>query len=141
MANRVFVPQWPMKQDDKGQRLRVDLSPAREYGDIVEICTFEEAGSASLDAARDMMLERLKDFDDEDVMLPIGNPMLMVLAATIALEYNDGRARFIQWDRVRRAYREWQLDQTFWDHVNGYVDESKDGDLLESGDHDDDDEG
>lgn len=47
---------------------------------------------------------KLKDFTDDDYILTMGDPIAIALAGAIACEYNNGKVKFLKWDRQERQY-------------------------------------
>jgi hypothetical protein len=43
--------------------------------------------------------QRLKTFTDHDFILPVGDPIAIGLAFTVAASVNDGRFKALKWDR------------------------------------------
>lgn len=39
----------------------------------------------------------LSDFNDNDFLILVGNPILLGMATSIAASYNSGRVKFLQW--------------------------------------------
>lgn len=50
--------------------------------------------------------EKLRNFNDKDCLLLIGNPVLIGMATAIAGHYNQGRVRFLQWSGRHSEYTE-----------------------------------
>jgi hypothetical protein len=102
----VYVPQVPLTSNG-GQdtvRPRVDLRPAEKYGKLcylIDWCNLDEADPAAL---LHELRTGLKDYNDNDYLLMVGNPTLMALAALVASEQNDGRIRLLYWRREQRRY-------------------------------------
>jgi len=46
----------------------------------------------------------LRDFTDQDYLLLIGDPAAMSIAAAIASQYNNGKFRFLKWDKREMKY-------------------------------------
>lgn len=111
---RVFIPQWPMMKNRDGERLRVNLDPAREFGELTVLVEDSLLGVVDPRSILPELLEKLRDFCDDDVMLCVGNPTLMVVAAMVAAEANGSRIRFIQWRPNERRYVEWAVTDEFW---------------------------
>ena len=53
---------------------------------------------------------KLHDFGDDDFMLCMGNPVLMCVAASIALMNNEGYAMMLQWSGKDRKYIPVEVD-------------------------------
>ncbi len=54
--------------------------------------------------------EKLKNFCDDDYLLPTGDPVAMGVAIAVAAEMNNGRVCVLRWDRETRSYIEGELD-------------------------------
>jgi hypothetical protein len=101
----VYVVQQPMKRDQETGELvpRFDISPASAYGNIEFLLN---DGRAPLNPAPMIhtMRQKLKDFGDEDYLLPMGDPTAMAAATMLASQYNQGRVNVLRWDRQTRQY-------------------------------------
>lgn len=51
-----------------------------------------------------LMKSKLKDFSDDDYLLPLGDPVAIGMASIIAAKNNRGRVNFLRWDRQTRTY-------------------------------------
>jgi len=56
------------------------------------------------------MREKLRDFTDDDYIVPIGDPAAIAMAASIASYYNDGRYKLLKWDRETLRYYPVEID-------------------------------
>jgi len=56
------------------------------------------------------MRAKLDDFNDNDYILPIGDPAAIAMAAAIAAEVNDGRFKLLKWDREFQKYYPVSID-------------------------------
>jgi hypothetical protein len=118
---RVFIPNWPMRRNERNERVRVDLAEAEPFGRLVELVERPRPGAIQPGDYTEDLLYKLRDFNDRDFILCVGNPTLMVAVALIALEMNKGQARFLQWLPFERKYAEWSVGQDFWDAVDAAV--------------------
>ena len=50
----------------------------------------------------------LRGFNDEDFLLPIGDPAAIGVCTAVAAEYNQGRVKFLKWDN--RQYKYYPLE-------------------------------
>lgn len=46
----------------------------------------------------------LKNFNDDDYLLLMGDPIALALATAIAARWNQGRVKFLKWDRFEHMY-------------------------------------
>lgn len=109
---KVYVTQKPPTRTEGGRiKNRIDLSPARRFGELVFLAHRKEVEEAGEHELLWKMRERLKDFDPRtDYLLPIGHTISMVTAATAALEAGNGTVRMLQWDNRLRQYEVFTLD-------------------------------
>lgn len=113
-TSRVFIPQWPMTRKRSGERVRWDLSPAEGYGRLFEIVPYGELEAMPLRKLKEI----LYDFSDDDFILCVGNPSLMVMTVIVAMEMNDGNATLLMWRPKEGRYDEWKINAAFWKELN-----------------------
>lgn len=89
---------------------RLDVRPALEYGGLeVLIDQVAEPALAPVPLVRGLR-HALRNFSDEDYLLPTGSPAAIAAAAMVAGQANGGRVKMLLWDRERRRYYETQLE-------------------------------
>jgi hypothetical protein len=54
--------------------------------------------------------EKLKDFNDSDFLLAMGDPVAIAIASIVASDINNGRLKILKWDREHRAYYPVEID-------------------------------
>lgn len=81
----------------------MDLTPAAEYGQIEVLLTHSQSLLAPVPTIRKLK-DKLRNFSDNDFLLPVGDPVLMSTVAMIAGEANNGRVSFLKWDRIQKRY-------------------------------------
>jgi len=52
----------------------------------------------------------LKDFNNEDYLLLMGDPAVIGLACVIASDINDGAYKVLKWDRIEKDYYAVDID-------------------------------
>ena len=101
---RVFIPQEPRVRNDRNEWVPMfDLNPARTMGELV---TLQPAGPlpiAPQQIIRDLR-NKLKDFCDEDFILPVGNPALIAMVGAVAADVNMGNIQLMYWDPREKKY-------------------------------------
>jgi hypothetical protein len=90
-----------------------DLSDAKQYGELRAVFVKPIYGDDTrfdpVAAARSAM----KDYQDGDYLLMIGDPMACGIVMEIALDYSDSqRLNVLRWDRRSMSYRPSQLNFT-----------------------------
>lgn len=104
MDKRVFVVCEPIRVENGHATKAVDVSPAGKWGRIIVILQ----STQSLIAPAQMIqtiTEKLKDFCDDDYLVPLGDPVVMSVVASIAARNNGGRVRYLKWDRRNMDYQ------------------------------------
>lgn len=101
---RVFVVQEVMKRTEQGQLRRAfDVTPAAVYGDL-NFLLGSDASPLNPAPVVFEMKSKLRDFSDDDVLLAVGDPINIGIAAAVAARANNGRVAMLKWDRETRSY-------------------------------------
>ena len=82
----------------------ISVLGAQEYGEIVVLF---ESGSQimfSPQPAIKKLKRKLKDFNDDDHLLMMGDPAAMGIACCIASDMNRGRFKILKWDKMQKRY-------------------------------------
>jgi hypothetical protein len=87
------VPEW----------VPLDLSPARKFGEIVELLPAGPMIRATAHVTATLR-SKLSDFTDKDYLLCMGDPTVIGLACVMAARVNGGRYSCLVWDREARDY-------------------------------------
>lgn len=100
---RVFIAQRPsFKATDGSWASKYDLSPAERFGEIVEV--LKPGTIISLQDSVTSIMKALREFTDDDFVLPIGDPAASGLVTTAALFYNRGHVKILRWNRHASKY-------------------------------------
>lgn len=101
--SRVFVTQEVLVRD-RGQLVRrFDLSSAEEYGEIVYLVQGPASAFSIVPVTR-QLTDGLRSFTEQDYLLPLGDPTLMMAAGIIASKRTGGVVNVLKWDRRSGAY-------------------------------------
>ena len=82
----------------------ISVLAAEEYGRIV---TLFESGLQimfSPQPAIRKLKRKLKDFNDNDYLLMMGDPAAMGIACCVAAEMNRGKFKILKWDKKQQRY-------------------------------------
>ena len=82
----------------------INVLGAAEYGDIVVLFESGQQIMFSPQPAIRKLKRKLKDFDDGDSLLMMGDPAAMGIACCIAAEMNRGRFNILKWDKKQQRY-------------------------------------
>ena len=82
----------------------INVLGAAEYGDIVVLFESGQQIMFSPQPAIKKLRRKLKDFDDNDYLLMMGDPAAMGIACCIASDMNRGRFKILKWDKIQKKY-------------------------------------
>jgi hypothetical protein len=109
---RVFVVQQPAKMNRDGEWKPIfDIRPARMFGQLVFVTL--RPGNIYLDTLPTIlnhMQSVLADFNDDDYILPTGEPVAIAAASMCAAQANNGRVKLLKWDRRGKNYQTVQIN-------------------------------
>lgn len=102
--SKVYIAQVPHRLNrDTGELEPLDLSPAREWGELHVILTPGANPFNSMDGIVDDLHAALQDLTEEDYLILVGNPAIMGVMAAIAAQYVR-RLRILQWHGKQHKY-------------------------------------
>ena len=81
-----------------------DILSAEEYGELVSIIEPGYQLYISPEPIVEKVRSALKNFNDDDYLLLIGDPSIIGVACSIASDINMGRYKVLKWDRRRERY-------------------------------------
>ena len=87
-------------QEVKGR----NILPAKEYGDLVLLLSEGSQVVLSSQPTVNKLRRKLRDYNDNDYLLLIGDPVAMGIACAIASDVNRGRIQCLKWDRMELKY-------------------------------------
>ena len=96
----VFVPQvmdYNVRSAEKFGDLKIMLSDRKQMILSSGPLTFE-------------LQKHLKDFNDNDYLLLIGDPAIIGLCCAIASDFNNGKFKVLKWDRNDKRYYDLEID-------------------------------
>lgn len=100
----VYVPQKVMyKNTHKVLVSKFDLTKAEEFGTVQILLPY---GSVAM-APQPMVIklrQALKDFSDDDYILPTGDPAAIAATVAIAADFNRGRVKLLKWRGKQHCY-------------------------------------
>lgn len=110
---RVFATQIPSRRDvESGLWVpTVNIAPAEKFGEIVTLLPPGSQFFAAAETTR-LIKQRLNELDYQqgDYLLPMGNPVIMAVAAAIAARRSNGSLNVLVWDRHTSTYISYELN-------------------------------
>lgn len=104
MSN-VYVVQQNVKKNQDGFMVpRFDLSKAYEFGSVKIILPHGANPIHSANEIKERLKENLKAYEDDDYIIPVGNPTVIGWAIHYAATYNDGLVKTLQWNGRTNEY-------------------------------------
>ena len=103
--SKVYVVQNQHRWDRDKQRFepKFDLTPAEEFGELVYLLSPTAAPFRPEPIIQELR-EKLKDYQEGDHLLLVGNPVLIGFAVTVAADVNGGRVSLLQWSGKDQRY-------------------------------------
>ena len=99
-----------MVRGNDGQlRRKFDYDTAGKYGDVVILVPHGQSLVSSVPVVR-QLVHQLRNFTQDDHLLPLGDPAIMAAAAAIAAKNSNGVMNVLKWDRREQAYISVPLD-------------------------------
>jgi hypothetical protein len=95
--------------DDGDYRPVFDITPARAYGELKILIRSNTIG-VSVQPLISILRQNLKDFNDDDYILAIGDPVAIGIVTAIATEFNRGCVKVLRWDRQTKQYIEMKIN-------------------------------
>jgi len=103
----VYAVQEPRTFDHatKKWKPRVNIRAAEAFGEVVTLIPHDHVHAALVTQPTLYKLRRLlRDYSDDDYILPVGDVTLVAMATAVAMRENRGKARLLRWSRERREY-------------------------------------
>lgn len=109
--SKVYIVQEPMRRNKDTGVLEpiMDFHMALEYGDPV-VCLDNPRMALTPAPMVRRLQEVLKDFNDDDSLVAVGDPSAIAAAAAICAKNNLGRFSILKWDRDTRRYLKVDID-------------------------------
>lgn len=107
--SKVYVTQEAGRKVEGRWVPRVDLSPARQFGELVILHPAGNSFFVPTQTVRDMK-EAMRAYTLEDYLIPMGDPVLMCAAACIAAQRTGGRLNVLKWDKFTSSYTPIQIE-------------------------------
>jgi folate-dependent tRNA-U54 methylase TrmFO/GidA len=92
------------------QEMGRNVRSAEKFGDL-KICLPDNRQMILSSGPLTFKLKQeLKDFNDSDYLLLIGDPAIIAVAGAIAADINNGRFKVLKWDRNEMKYYDIEID-------------------------------
>ena len=88
----------------------ISVLSANEYGKIVTLFENGTQIMFSPQPAIRKLKRKLRNFNDEDHLLMMGDPAAMGIACCVASEMNRGKFKILKWDKMQKRYYSVQIN-------------------------------
>ena len=91
------------------QEMGRSIRSAEKFGDL-KVLLPDNRQIVSSGPITFKLQQELKDFNDDDYLLLIGDPAIIAVAAAAAAKINNGRFKVLKWDRDDKTYYDIEID-------------------------------
>ncbi len=92
------------------QEMGRNVRSAEKFGDLKVVLSDNKQIVLSSGPLTFKLKHELKDFNDDDYLLLIGDPAIIALAGAVASEMNRGKFKILKWDRDEKKYYDIEID-------------------------------
>ena len=92
------------------QEMGRNVRSAEKFGDLKVVLPDNRQIVLSAGPLTFKLQHELKDFNDNDYLLLIGDPAIIAVAGAIAADINNGRFKVLKWDRNETKYYDIEID-------------------------------
>ena len=87
-----------------------NVRPAEKFGDLKIMLPDRKQMILASGPLTVELQKHLKDFNDNDYLLLIGDPAIIGLCCAIASDFNNGKFKVLKWDRNDKRYYDLEID-------------------------------
>jgi hypothetical protein len=102
-VSKVYCVTEPITYRDGNPVPLFDITPAIEYGEIEILTRHNQSMQFSVPMIRSLR-DKLKDFNDNDFILPVGDPITIGAVCAVVADINGGYYKVLKWDKRTRKY-------------------------------------
>ena len=92
------------------QEMGRNVRSAEKFGDLKVVLPDNRQIVLSSGPLTFKLQQELKDFNDEDYLLLMGDPAIIALAGAVASDVNGGKFKVQKWDRDEKRYYDIEID-------------------------------
>jgi len=92
------------------QEMGRNVRSAEKFGDLKVVLPDNKQIVLSSGPLTFKLKHELKDFNDDDYLLLMGDPAIIALAGAVASDVNGGRFKILKWDRDEKKYYDIEID-------------------------------
>ena len=92
------------------QEMGRNIRSAEKFGDLKVLLPDNRQIVLSSGPLTFKLRHELKDFNDKDYLLLMGDPAIIAVAGAVASEMNGGKFKVLKWDRDEKKYYDIEID-------------------------------
>jgi len=92
------------------QEMGRNIRSAEKFGDLKVMLPDNKQMILSSGPLTFKLQQELKNFNDDDYLLLIGDPAIIAVAAAVAAKVNNGFFKVLKWDRDDKTYYDIEID-------------------------------
>ena len=92
------------------QEMGRNIRSAEKFGDLKVVLPDNKQIVLSSGPLTFKLKHALKDFNDDDYLLLMGDPAIIALAGAVASDVNGGKFKVLKWDRDEKKYYDIEID-------------------------------
>ena len=92
------------------QEMGRNIRSAEKFGDLKVVLPDNRQIVLSAGPVSFKIQQELKDFNDNDYLLLMGDPAIIAVAGAIAAKNNNGKFKVLKWDRDEKKYYDIEID-------------------------------
>jgi len=102
--SKVYIIQNVMRKYPDGTLRGLDYSQAERFGEIIFLFDGNKQVVMSPQPTIRKLRTVLKDFNDNDYLLLVGDPALIGLTSSVVATISNGRYNMLKYDRIEKDY-------------------------------------
>ena len=102
--SKVYIIQNVMRKYPDGTFRGLDYSQAERFGEIIFLFDGNKQVVMSPQPTIRKLRTVLKDFNDNDYLLLVGDPALIGLTTSVVATISNGRYNMLKYDRIEKDY-------------------------------------
>ena len=92
------------------QEMGRNIRSAEKFGDLKIVLPDNRQIVLSSGPLTFKLKQELKDFNDDDYLLLIGDPAIIAICGALAAKVNNGKFKVLKWDRNEKKYYDLEID-------------------------------
>jgi hypothetical protein len=92
------------------QEMGRNIRSAEKFGDLKVVLPDNRQIVLSSSPLTFKLQHELKDFNDKDYLLLMGDPAIIAVAGAVVSDVNGGRFKVLKWDRDEKKYYDIEID-------------------------------